>query len=139
MYSPQLFSIFIFFFSSRRRHTRLQGDWSSDVCSSDLAVGHPVQDELRLLRAVGVEAHVAEEEARVPRGPLGLPHETRGDDAVGVDVGKIDRRGDRGEAREGLHQFALDAATDAWQDKWHEPTGAKFPPSPSGADVPPPS
>src|SRR5205807_6065166 len=28
-----------FFFSSRRRHTRLQGDWSSDVCSSDLAEG----------------------------------------------------------------------------------------------------
>src|SRR5256885_6419569 len=27
----------VFFFSSRRRHTRLQGDWSSDVCSSDLA------------------------------------------------------------------------------------------------------
>src|SRR5688500_19148899 len=25
-----------FFLSSRRRHTRLQGDWSSDVCSSDL-------------------------------------------------------------------------------------------------------
>src|SRR5688500_20253840 len=24
------------YFSSRRRHTRLQGDWSSDVCSSDL-------------------------------------------------------------------------------------------------------
>src|ERR1039457_5071705 len=26
----------VLFFSSRRRHTRLQGDWSSDVCSSDL-------------------------------------------------------------------------------------------------------
>src|SRR5215467_11357794 len=25
-----------FFFSSRRRHTRVQGDWSSDVCSADL-------------------------------------------------------------------------------------------------------
>ena len=25
-----------FFFSSRRRHTRLVRDWSSDVCSSDL-------------------------------------------------------------------------------------------------------
>src|SRR5256885_13250126 len=25
-------------FSSRRRHTRLQGDWSSDVCSSDLII-----------------------------------------------------------------------------------------------------
>src|SRR2546430_13623774 len=30
-----------FFFSSRRRHTRFDCDWSSDVCSSDLAlVGH---------------------------------------------------------------------------------------------------
>src|SRR3989454_3992417 len=28
--------LIFFFFSSRRRHTRLQGDWSSDVCSSDL-------------------------------------------------------------------------------------------------------
>src|SRR5260370_40819139 len=27
---------FIFFFSSRRRHTRFKCDWSSDVCSSDL-------------------------------------------------------------------------------------------------------
>src|SRR6266487_6368096 len=27
-----------FFFSSRRRHTRWTGDWSSDVCSSDLDV-----------------------------------------------------------------------------------------------------
>src|SRR4051812_50177260 len=37
----------IFFFSSRRRHTRLTCDWSSDVCSSDLAgaeclVGEPL-------------------------------------------------------------------------------------------------
>src|SRR5690606_40598587 len=30
---------FIFFFSSRRRHTRFSRDWSSDVCSSDL-MGH---------------------------------------------------------------------------------------------------
>src|SRR5260370_14337488 len=28
---------FLFFFSSRRRHTRFKCDWSSDVCSSDLA------------------------------------------------------------------------------------------------------
>src|SRR5262249_60106032 len=27
---------YCFFFSSRRRHTRLVSDWSSDVCSSDL-------------------------------------------------------------------------------------------------------
>src|SRR3989344_8902668 len=29
-------SLSVFFFSSRRRHTRLTCDWSSDVCSSDL-------------------------------------------------------------------------------------------------------
>src|SRR5256885_12694446 len=33
--------LLFFFFSSRRRHTRLQGDWSSDVCSSDLASNCP--------------------------------------------------------------------------------------------------
>src|SRR2546430_3503284 len=30
---------FYFFFSSRRRHTRFDCDWSSDVCSSDLVHG----------------------------------------------------------------------------------------------------
>src|ERR1022692_1042493 len=34
--SETLLVVFLFFFSSRRRHTRLQGDWSSDVCSADL-------------------------------------------------------------------------------------------------------
>src|SRR5215213_3859284 len=36
--SPSLRFLFCFFFSSRRRHTRLVSDWSSDVCSSDLVV-----------------------------------------------------------------------------------------------------
>src|SRR5256884_7243919 len=31
--------VLFFFFSSRRRHTRCSRDWSSDVCSSDLATG----------------------------------------------------------------------------------------------------
>src|SRR5258705_7511142 len=31
-------SITLFFFSSRRRHTRCLSDWSSDVCSSDLLI-----------------------------------------------------------------------------------------------------
>src|SRR5256886_12064338 len=32
----------VFFFSSRRRHTRFDCDWSSDVCSSDLeGASHP--------------------------------------------------------------------------------------------------
>src|SRR5205807_7163174 len=35
-----------FFFSSRRRHTRLQGDWSSDVCSSDLTLADETIDRV---------------------------------------------------------------------------------------------
>src|SRR5690606_41034835 len=35
------FLAFFFFFSSRRRHTRFSRDWSSDVCSSDLACHRP--------------------------------------------------------------------------------------------------
>src|SRR5690625_4153554 len=37
MQCPLMFVFAFFFFSSRRRHTRWPRDWSSDVCSSDLA------------------------------------------------------------------------------------------------------
>src|SRR2546430_7494521 len=37
----------LFFFSSRRRHTRFDCDWSSDVCSSDLGNVPPVQRKMR--------------------------------------------------------------------------------------------
>src|SRR5207248_5149543 len=41
--------LFLFFFSSRRRHTRSYGDWSSDVCSSDLFdAAHDRSGSLRL-------------------------------------------------------------------------------------------
>src|SRR5256886_12367256 len=36
----------VFFFSSRRRHTRFDCDWSSDVCSSDLL---PLREELQFI------------------------------------------------------------------------------------------
>src|SRR5688500_20357886 len=55
--------MFLFFFSSRRRHTRLQGDWSSDVCSSDLVKNTvdlqvAVHEQDALSTAVGVDAQV---------------------------------------------------------------------------------
>src|SRR5215212_4764989 len=37
MHATLLMRVNFFFFSSRRRHTRCLSDWSSDVCSSDLA------------------------------------------------------------------------------------------------------
>src|SRR6266705_3029297 len=46
--------IFLFFFSSRRRHTRSYGDWSSDVCSSDLRFYEraEVKDVIAYLQAI---------------------------------------------------------------------------------------
>src|SRR5256885_7897249 len=52
-----LYGCCFFFFSSRRRHTRLQGDWSSDVCSSDLVLSlYFVSRELFGDRAVALLA-----------------------------------------------------------------------------------
>src|SRR5207248_7659195 len=51
-----------FFFSSRRRHTRSYGDWSSDVCSSDLGGAaasdafYPFEDGVEAAAAAGVAA-----------------------------------------------------------------------------------
>src|SRR5690625_7340841 len=45
-------SDFLFFFSSRRRHTRWPRDWSSDVCSSDLAKRSPETNVLVASRIV---------------------------------------------------------------------------------------
>src|SRR3989475_657176 len=70
-------SLIFFFFSSRRRHTRFDCDWSSDVCSSDLPellLGshqpglegpHPVR-RIRRLRLAGLEVRDHPREARLP-------------------------------------------------------------------------
>src|SRR2546422_3104754 len=47
-----MFFFFFFFFSSRRRHTRCSRDWSSDVCSSDLAAHHVIARGEQLQRGV---------------------------------------------------------------------------------------
>src|SRR5256885_3115343 len=73
-----------FFFSSRRRHTRLQGDWSSDVCSSDL----PFLQRARVLElvdrdgALGLEPHVEDD------GGVGDAEDLRLDDLPLFDVGE---------------------------------------------------
>src|SRR5437879_10545847 len=49
-----------FFFSSRRRHTRYIGDWSSDVCSSDL-VRSQRAGNIRVEPGPNVTCHVGSE------------------------------------------------------------------------------
>src|SRR5690606_41092841 len=75
-----------FFFSSRRRHTRFSRDWSSDVCSSDLAPRvrvHRGPDIARLvlyarkLHRVLVSVRAIETGDELDR-PAGLvPHDSR--------------------------------------------------------------
>src|SRR5256886_6574996 len=71
-----------FFFSSRRRHTRFDCDWSSDVCSSDLA-----QDRSALIGIVGlgyVGLPLAMEFARVGFRVLGFDVSKPVVDALGA-------------------------------------------------------
>src|SRR5438876_11173198 len=66
----------VFFFSSRRRHTRWTGDWSSDVCSSDLEDRAQPHRNLTALNDVGGWAGVEIEERRVGKEcrPRGAPY-----------------------------------------------------------------
>src|SRR6266498_4861065 len=62
-----------FFFSSRRRHTRCGRDWSSDVCSSDLAGSNAIQgagaaDGSRSSGSTSPVAPPRSEERRVGKG-----------------------------------------------------------------------
>src|SRR2546427_9315659 len=49
--------LIFFFFSSRRRHTRFDCDWSSDVCSSDLDLFEPGSTFKVILAAAALSSH----------------------------------------------------------------------------------
>src|ERR1022692_5026497 len=69
----------IFFFSSRRRHTRLQDDWSSDVCSSDLYAR--VMDPADSSRVIHLALDVADDDVKL--AVMGLPASLAG---LGIEV-----------------------------------------------------
>src|SRR5690625_2571516 len=52
VFLPFLYILSVFFFSSRRRHTRWPRDWSSDVCSSDLVLGPATKPGVDILTVV---------------------------------------------------------------------------------------
>src|SRR2546429_6049518 len=59
----------LFFFSSRRRHTRCSRDWSSDVCSSDLLVEAMLADVLGLEISLGSTQKAWEEVSQAVAQP----------------------------------------------------------------------
>src|SRR5207248_8940175 len=64
----RLAALLAFFVSCRRRHTRSYGDWSSDVCSSDLV---PRGRCVRLSREAGEHRAAAGDLAKVGRASRG--------------------------------------------------------------------
>src|SRR5690348_17968554 len=61
-----------FFFSSRRRHTRWTGDWSSDVCSSDLLAVKVSGFRKKIIPVCSchlVSTSASDDDARVPLKP----------------------------------------------------------------------
>src|SRR2546430_16573808 len=74
-----------FFFSSRRRHTRFDCDWSSDVCSSDLAgdVLMPPGETEKSLKRLEDAVHAVAAAGAIPL-VLGGGHTVTFPDATGV-------------------------------------------------------
>src|SRR5688572_31969207 len=70
-FSFYFYFCFFFFFSSRRRHTRFDCDWSSDVCSSDLA--HRRRRAGLAVTAPGGHQRLDRAGRRHPP-PAGVPH-----------------------------------------------------------------
>src|SRR5256886_5862119 len=73
--SQRLLGVIFFFFSSRRRHTRFDCDWSSDVCSSDLGLRlqlAPARGE-QIVLALQDEEDRARARAELPLLALVLP------------------------------------------------------------------
>src|SRR5256885_7037766 len=70
----QKVAVKLVFFSSRRRHTILQGDWSSDVCSSDLSAARIGMDGCRNRRpdrtpvSPTVHPNAREDSRSIPKG-----------------------------------------------------------------------
>src|SRR6266566_8217200 len=88
--------IFFFFFSSRRRHTRLQGDWSSDVCSSDLAVEAAAVDRLQPVADVRQRAADDDRHRIIEVRPADLVLDRDGDFLFGGQEVRAHRFGSRG-------------------------------------------
>src|SRR5688572_31294562 len=86
-----------FFFSSRRRHTRFDCDWSSDVCSSDLRQGARLP---RLPESTEQEQQDRSRDEAADMGEPGYPARVLGSGG-----------GDRGIAGVGLDQEQIGRAS----------------------------
>src|SRR2546430_10997693 len=74
-----------FFFSSRRRHTRFDCDWSSDVCSSDLDDALSLQAEFGIASARKAIAHAGIEPSDIDLVICSSSHQQRPYPAIAIE------------------------------------------------------
>src|SRR5437762_12550428 len=99
-----------FFFSSRRRHTRYIGDWSSDVCSSDLKGRDFNRNDVETVVEVLTEAALADQRLEVAVGRRDDAHVHP--DRVLAQIGRASCR-ERGEVSVGDVSLQGKITTDA--------------------------
>src|SRR2546426_7965590 len=82
---------YCFFFSSRRRHTRLQGDWSSDVCSSDLGGAINAIEQGYFQREIAESAYsAAQRKSSGEQVVVGLNKFADDSDKAAIEIHRID-------------------------------------------------
>src|SRR5437762_9547681 len=87
-----------YFFSSRRRHTRYIGDWSSDVCSSDLGKSRTARSPVSARRLYRRWAETGSDRSRPRRGskfgsgPPDRPPARRRPASPAVEIGRASCR-----------------------------------------------
>src|SRR3712207_2747268 len=116
----------VFFFSSRRRHTRYWRDWSSDVCSSDLPGGSPntvAGDTVHLVLGDRLVSYDASEDAWSVSPPAPVDEVVH--DPAAVDDGTVvlvdaERDGDEPSGQ------VYDPRSRTWSELTGDPLGPTF-------------
>src|SRR2546429_7354825 len=115
---PLEMGCYSFFFSSRRRHTRCSRDWSSDVCSSDLA---RVDDQFMANGAAG-----ASDEVKHSRRQLSVAqHFVEANAGEGSVAGRFENDGVAGDQRAGGHARGQCEWKVEWRDHGPDAVGVQ--------------
>src|SRR2546430_5653715 len=122
-----------FFFSSRRRHTRFDCDWSSDVCSSDLVHGRAEHAPIVPVR-VGLAGWLGPAESADRQGAVLDDRDSSASDPAAVregedEVGVADDEGLAARAVGAVRGAEVEeAVTAGLQDGGHEPAEVRAAP-----------
>src|SRR5207248_8095858 len=103
------------FFSSRRRHTRSYGDWSSDVCSSDLFDALNVVEPGK--EAIFFLSRMSESDARLKDAGV-LPPQAKTMELLPFDVSGLYKFTDEKSWRSEERRVRKENISGRWRERW---------------------